>query len=216
MLPPTTPREVLYIETGLLDIETIILRNRVTMQERLKRNTNQLLERVSNEEIKNGWSEENNLIKQKLNINEQDTNGTITQIKHKINTKARIYFKNKIEREGDTKSKVKYLIEGVRAWEPVQRPQYMYTFTRQESSILFKARTRMLDVKNNYRGKYSTNICRLCNMAEETQEHILEQCKTIHKDITTTVKKHELFSKIIEELKQTVKKITRIMTILNN
>ena len=37
MTPTSTPREALYIETGLLDIETIDDKNRITMEERLEK-----------------------------------------------------------------------------------------------------------------------------------------------------------------------------------
>ena len=36
--PKGTPREALYIETGLLDPETIIIKNRITMEARIKKN----------------------------------------------------------------------------------------------------------------------------------------------------------------------------------
>ena len=35
-LLPTTPRECLYIETGLLDIETYVDKNRIMMEQRIK------------------------------------------------------------------------------------------------------------------------------------------------------------------------------------
>ena len=37
MVPESTPKEALYIESGLLDIETITDKNRIMMRERLKR-----------------------------------------------------------------------------------------------------------------------------------------------------------------------------------
>ena len=43
--PTSTPREALYIETGLLDIETIDDKNRITMGERLEKKQQQPTER---------------------------------------------------------------------------------------------------------------------------------------------------------------------------
>ena len=72
----------------------------------------------------------------------------------------------------------------------------------------------MLDVKNNFRGMYRDLKCRACNKKDETQEHILSECQTIHKDNDTKVTKESLFSKEVKELKVTANKVTKIMDIL--
>jgi Zn finger protein HypA/HybF involved in hydrogenase expression len=69
----------------------------------------------------------------------------------------------------------------------------MNKLTRMEASAIFKARTRMLDVKNNYRDKYNDTKCRKCDAETETQEHILEECPGIHKDNSTKVKEMTYF-----------------------
>ena len=51
----------------------------------------------------------------------------------------------------------------------------------EEAQEIFKMRSRMSDVKNNFRGKYENFECNICNTKEyETQQHILE-CKEINK-----------------------------------
>ena len=47
MIPESTPREALYIESGLLDIEIITDKNRIMMGERIKKNGTQLLNEVT-------------------------------------------------------------------------------------------------------------------------------------------------------------------------
>ena len=47
----------------------------------------------------------------------------------------------------------------------------MEELNRYHVSTIFKAITRMLDVKKNFRGKYNDNICRGCGITEETKEH---------------------------------------------
>ena len=42
-----------------------------------------------------------------------------------------------------------------------------------EKSFIFGARTRMLDLKSNFKIGQSDLICRGCFKAEETQEHLL-------------------------------------------
>ena len=43
-----------------------------------------------------------------------------------------------------------------------------------ESKFLFALRSRMLDLKENYRGKDRDNICPCCQEHKDTQEHLLE------------------------------------------
>ena len=47
MTPQTTPREVLYIETGLLDPETISNKQRIMISNRLKKEPNMSLKNYS-------------------------------------------------------------------------------------------------------------------------------------------------------------------------
>lgn len=86
-----------------------------------------------------------------------------------------------MESDSGEKRKVIHLIEGVNhSWEPGRRREYMNKLTRKQTSALFKARTRMLDVKNNFRGKYPDTERRMCKREIETQKHILEECSAMH------------------------------------
>lgn len=58
---------------------------------------------------------------------------------------------NTQNKEGENKSKVQYLIQNKQAWIPGASTEYMRRLTRNEASPIFKARTRMLSVKNNFR-----------------------------------------------------------------
>ena len=53
--------------------------------------------------------------------------------------------------------------------------------SKDEAITIFKMRSRMTEVKKNYRGKYDNIECDLCNEEEESQEHILK-CKEIMKN----------------------------------
>ena len=53
------------------------------------------------------------------------------------------------------KSKVIYLKEEVGNWKPGKRRKYMKKWDRNDCSTIFKARTRMQEVKNNDRKMYS-------------------------------------------------------------
>ena len=74
----------------------------------------------------------------------------------------------------------------------------------------------MIDVKNNYRNKYRDLVCRGCGKYDETQQHILEECETIHQNKTTQVTTSNIFTEDTEKLKETAKKIKTIITQLHN
>ena len=70
---------------------------------------------------------------------------------------------------------IKALLTNIKDRKIGNRPLYMEKLNRYQVSTIFKAITRMLDIKHNFRGKYSDNICRGCGTTEETQEHVLNE-----------------------------------------
>ena len=92
----------------------------------------------------------------------------------------------------------------------------MLNMTRKQVSTIFKAKTRMLDIKNNFRNKYKDNICRGCKVCIETQEHILSECTGIHQDENSKVTKEEIALEDSEKLKDVYNKIEAAMQKLEN
>ena len=74
----------------------------------------------------------------------------------------------------------------------------------------------MLDVKNNFRGKYQNTQCRMCRDSIETQEHILEECKQLHPTEDTKVRKQDIFRENTDINRGIARKIEYIMEILEN
>ena len=74
----------------------------------------------------------------------------------------------------------------------------------------------MIDIKNNFRGKYPDNKCRACGKDSETQEHILEMCQTLHSSQDSKVTKGEIFAEDPTALKETAKKIRKVLSELNS
>ena len=116
----------------------------------------------------------------------------------------------RLKKDGENKSKVQHLIQGQEQDYQRRRKPYMDKMNRKQVSTIFKARTRMLDAKNNFRGKYSDLLCRGCGQASETQKHILEECPTLHPDNLTKVTEENIFNEEIESLKKVCNKIIRI------
>ena len=91
----------------------------------------------------------------------------------------------------------------------------MTKLTRTQTSLIFKARTRMLNIKDNMRGGYKENMtCRICNTDVETQKHIFEECSKLHVQNNTKIPEEELFTEDINTLKSTAGKIADIMEII--
>jgi hypothetical protein len=214
-VPVTTPREALYIETGLMDTETITKQKRVTMKARLNKTANNLLKTTMQNEQKGGWTLITQRIMEELNINENELKGSKGATKNMIKKKTGQHLKQKLEVQGREKSKIKHLLEGIKAWEPGKRKEYMEKMTRTQASLIFQARTRMLNIKDNYRQKYTNDLkCRACGQERETQTHVLNECKTIHKGTRTKVHSEDIFTEDTNELKETANKIKNIVKII--
>ena len=87
----------------------------------------------------------------------------------------------------------------------------MKILTRNQVSIIFKARTRMLKIKNNFKKGNQNLKCRACNTAEETQKHVLEECKGLHTCENTKVTNEEIFDENPTTLGRTAEKIENII-----
>ena len=210
--PQSTPREALYIDTGLLDPQTISMKQTIIMDHRLATGNSNRLSRLVQAEGKQSWKELTDLMKTRLEITEEDSSGKPETVKYKIRKKARTYFKRKLVEDGQSKSKVQFLINGKGdQWEAGKTPQYMNELTRESVSIIFKTRTRMIDVKNNFRNKYPDLLCRACSNEPETQEHVLEEFTVLHQDDTSRVKAHEVFEEAPLVLKSTARKVSETL-----
>ena len=121
------------------------------------------------------------------------------QLKNYIKVEQSIKWKKHINKTCDSKSKVKYLMDRKQKSD-TRRPMYMNSLHKNNAKFIFLYRSRMLDVKNNYRNAYKDNICRWCAKEEETQEHILEICESFPID-RNNVKTADVFSEDCSKLK---------------
>ena len=54
--------------------------------------------------------------------------------------------------------------------------------TKEEGQNIFKMRTKMTNLKANYKGTNNTILCSSCNNSDESQEHIYNDCTEIMKE----------------------------------
>ena len=216
MVPRTTPREALYIETGIMDVEHTVMKNRINMEKRLSLNKENITYKVKENGGEKGWKYITNQIKNRIKIDDMEMEGSRTQVKNKVSEKVKEAFRKQIEDSGADKSKIKYLMDTKNyQWEPGKPAPYIMQLTRQQASAIFKAKTRMLQIKENYKGKYQKSPnklkCRACKKEDETQQHILNECEIIHTDNALKVQKDDLKSEKPEELRKTSFRVMEIM-----
>ena len=176
MTPGSTPREALYIETGLLDIETIIDVKRLSMMARLNREKSQIMaEILENPESK--WMGKTKEVMEKYGIEEHDLTGSKERAKSAIHIGVYVKFHERMTKDWEAKSKLKHFLDGKGLWKPEEPADYMEKLTRKQASTIFKARTRMTKVKGNYKNGFPDQTFRACRNANETQAHILYECQ---------------------------------------
>ncbi len=73
MTPTTTPREVLYMETGILDIEHLAIKSRINMQTRLQKSSNWLIDTALQRTEKNHWAHQTKEDMDQLEIKTETT-----------------------------------------------------------------------------------------------------------------------------------------------
>ena len=174
MTPEATPRQALYIETGLTDIETTMDRKRLTMMARLNNDRSELMDKV----LKRPncvWLKRTKEIMEKYKITDEELQGEKNTTKKIIKEKTNKIFKERMM-EPQEKSKIKFFLEHKKEWNPGKPATYMEKLTRKQVSTIFKARTRMTKVIANYKNGHRNHLCRLCKKEEETQQHIFSKC----------------------------------------
>ncbi len=215
--PTTTPREALYMECGLLDIEHLAKIRQIMMGHRLKETASELITNTIDSNIKGGWKQRLEKTLEANNLQETDLQGTKQRTKTITNEKVKTTFKEKLNTDSQDKSKIKHLLDGTGDWKPSHRKPYLNRLTRNEASTIFKTRTRMIEAKANYKNKYKNNMtCRACGQETETQKHILQECTALHQTDESKVTQIDIFTEDIIKLKKTSRKINATLNKLSS
>ena len=108
---------------------------------------------------------------------------------------------------------MKYYVGNKKEIKEGRRADYINIFTRNQARNIITARSRMLDVKLNFKNKYKDHKCRLCAKELETQTHILEECEKL--EGLTSITDEMIFNDDeLTELKKKLKLIEERMKIL--
>ena len=138
-VPNSTPREALYIETGLVDIEHIRKKLRIGMLQRLDKTKNNLIDQILQNQHEKAWATTTRLLSDDMKISIDATPPPSSHIIKKVTKEATINnFHSNIIATAMEKSKTKHLLDGIGIWTPCKRPKYMSTLNRDQASIISK------------------------------------------------------------------------------
>ena len=145
---------------------------------RLNREKSELMNKVlCNPHCK--WIKKTKEVMEKYNIEERDLMGTASETKNTIHFVVFLVFMRKMKASQEKRSKLNFFLQGKKEWKPEEPAEYMKKLTRKQVSTIFKARTRMLKVKGNYKNGHRDLTCRACGYELETQGHVLSECAVL-------------------------------------
>ena len=78
-----------------------------------------------------------------------------------------------------------------------------------EKKLLFQLRTRMVDVKENFKHAYTEHVCPLCESENDSQQHLLD-CVTISKDSSSMIDPYLRYSDLFSSDVSKQAQITRL------
>ena len=136
----------------------------------------------------------------------------MTIIKDKIRAKT---YKVMEEIKG-SHSKVKNLLH-----ENIQMQKYLKPNTckmnKEDGQLIFKLRCKVTNLKMNFKGMYDDFECSACGIEEETQEHVVMNCKMLNENkLRKNVEYEKIFNGTLYEKLEVAKKFKENFDILEN
>ena len=206
--PVTTAKEILYLELGVIPIRHII-RGRILnfLKYILQQDQTSLIYRFFQvqRDTANKYDWISTVIK---DIEELDLKLTIDDIqimpkstfKRLVNLKTKENALNYLNELKSAHTKVMDIVHNELEMQTYLSPN-ICEMTVDDAKYIFLLRSRMVDVKANYKGKYFDYLCTECGKEEETQQHVLECSKLIGKNemLTYIPNYYDIFSKEVEE-----------------
>ena len=176
--PVTTPKEMIYLELNCLPIRFIIKSRRLNFLAYILREDKFsliycFLKAQLRNPSKNDWIqtvlEDMKDLKIDLEIEEIENIPVETYkdlIRSKIQEGALEYLNNQKSKH----SKVLHMKHDKMTMQDYLCPNEI---NQEEAKFIFQLRTRMVDVKTNYGGRHTDDLCPLCRDEVDTQQHLL-------------------------------------------
>ena len=216
ILPQSTPREPIYLELGMMDITTTINKNKLMAYNRICRKPNTITRANIEVENKTPWREDIDKLREKYGLHQVNLE-TLTKNEAKKTIMEKVWnsFRNELITKCVEKSKCRFYLTCTNNIGQIKPNKWKYInqLTRREASMIFKSKTRMLDVKTNFKGKYKDTKCRHCEHLIEDQKHILEDCTRTTNNNRCQVTSEEIKMSTGILLKRTATKLMHILDI---
>jgi len=211
-----TPVESLYLELGVLPFRFNLMMRRISyFHEIMMRDDDELTKKVVLSQMerrtKGDFYQQVEVDMEVLNISEGEvltvSKGTLKDL---LKKKASISAFQYLIDMAKTHSKV-----NERAYSNLNGMDYMNDprFTPDLVNMLFKFRTRMFNVRNNFRNNYkqTNTLCPLCEVEEDSQQHLFH-CSVIHNQIPKPTTAYEnIFSTDSDTLLMVAKDLKEIV-----
>ena len=177
-----TPIECLYLELGVIPLRFHLMMKRIlylhtTMQRSDDELTKQVVLCQKAENRKGDFYTQTKENMEYLSISESDMEESRNKIKEVLNKNTKLKAFQFLIEKAKTHSKVNEKLykdcEGLGHYDDMR-------FSPDIVNILFKFRTRMYLVKNNFRSNYvnTDTLCPVCKVEEDTQQHLFK-CEKI-------------------------------------
>ena len=202
-----TPVECLYLELGIIPLRFHLMARRIMYYKTIMmRDDDEITKMVvlcqMDNMIEGDFYPQVSDDMKLLKISEDDimfsSEGALRELVKQAIDKAALKFLLDL---GNTHSKV-----NVNLYRDMSGMKYMkdYRFSPDVVNLLFKFRTRMFNVKNNFRNNYRQTdiLCPLCKSADDTQEHLF-QCKVVEKSLldgSVSSVYNDIFSEDVDKL----------------
>ena len=217
-----TPLECLYLELGVVPFRYHLMGRRVTYYQAIMNRsdgeiTKAVVTRQKISQIPGDFYSQVSGDMVLLNITEDDirNNSKLSLKKQVQNAITKVAFEHLQER-AKSHSKAREDL-----YTDLKGMRYMkdQRFTTEDVNTLFKFRTRMFNVKNNFRNQYrATNIlCPLCKRSEDSQEHLFE-CSEIRQTLSinhqqSNISHNDIFTNDCNKLLQVAQLLKAIISI---
>ena len=218
--PRSTPKEMFFLELGILPLREIIRRRRLGfLHYILQQKSDSIVYKVFETQFRNPTSkdwvttvlndlEEINMKMKFEDIKKMDKKLYMSIIRRKIEYKTL----NDLNRMKANHSKVMHLEHLNLKMQKYLMPNE-YNVKIKESQLIFKLRCRTTEVKMNMKSFYESYECRACGKENETQKHIIN-CKVLiemNKESEKRAEYEKIFSNSVTDQKLICKQFSRNM-----
>ena len=195
-IPSSTPNPATIIETGNLPIQVLVDRRQLLYYHKLKSTPSSLagkmlaIQENASGDLPHSWAHRIQGLLVKYGLIYQD-DLIKERWKQIIRMPTYLYGNSLVFEQAGRLSKMSKLLVSKNS---IKREQYISCLPLYKTTLIFKARCRMLNLKNNFRGSKVGLTCDLCKAALEDDDHIFNICPALE-DIRTDLQitRNELF-----------------------